>query len=127
MNGHEPQVADDQAKSRAEAKPKQARGRFKKGVSGNPSGRRRGAVSKLTLAALVKAYGSPLEFLLCLMSNEKARMSDRLDAARVALPFVHRRLPEHGLDVPPLQERKLSPADRAELEKTDWPQLILPQ
>jgi hypothetical protein len=99
------QVARDQASEQDEARPKQARGRFQKGVSGNPSGRRRGAASKQTIAALTGLYGSPLEFLLRLMSDENAKMSDRVDAARAALPYTNRRLPEFAPDkVPPLTE-----------------------
>jgi len=82
-----------------------SRGKFPPGVSGNPSGRRRGAVSRQTIAALVKEHGSPLEFLLKTMNDNTAKMADRLRAAEVAIGFVHRRLPEHTVDsCPPIEE-----------------------
>jgi hypothetical protein len=86
--------------------PKQRmRGRFRKGQSGNPSGRRRGRLNRQTIAALVREYGSPLEFLLRMMSDDKAKMADRLDAAKAAIGFVHRRLPEYADDAcPPIEE-----------------------
>jgi hypothetical protein len=117
MSEPEQQVGGDQAPEQAEAKPKQ-RGRFQPGTSGNPSGRRRGAASRRTIAAMVAAHGSPLEFLLRVMSDEKAKMSDRLDAAKAALGFVHRRLPEHTeascpqlVDEPSPKEVWTCPAD----------------
>jgi hypothetical protein len=90
---------------REQAPKQRTRGRFRKGQSGNPSGRRRGRLNKQTIAALVKAYGSPLEFLLQTMSDPKAKMADRLRAAESAIGFVHRRLPEYADDAcPPLEE-----------------------
>jgi hypothetical protein len=95
--------------------PKQrSRGKFRPGQSGNPSGRRRGRVSKQTIAALVRTYGSPLEFLLQTMSDPKTKMADRLRAADAAIGYVHRRLPEYSdADCPPLEE---APPSKAELQ-----------
>jgi hypothetical protein len=54
---------------------------------------------------LVRQYGSPLEFLLRLMGDKTAKMVDRIDAAKAALGYVHRRLPEYDADkCPPLEE-----------------------
>jgi hypothetical protein len=110
-----PADQQNQGEPGPEQVPKQrTRGRFRKGQSGNPSGRRRGRVSKQTIAILVKTYGSPLEFLLQTMSDPKAKMADRLDAAKAAIGFVHRRLPEYSNDYcPPLEEPP--PPSKAEL------------
>lgn len=119
------QAGAGQAKEQAQPTAKQAprsqnKGRFRLGQSGNPSGRRRGAVSKQTIAVLVREHGSPLEFLLKLMSDDKAKLADRVDAAKAALPYTNRRLPEFAPDkVPALNgaEEDAEIAERERLEK----------
>lgn len=104
-----------------------SRGRFQPGQSGNPGGRRRGAVNKQTIAALVKQYGSPLEFLLSTMADPNAKMSDRLDAARISVGYCHRRMPEYDpVYAPELEEPPpLTPAQRREAKRNAaaWPLL----
>jgi hypothetical protein len=118
------QVAHDQASEQDEARPKQARGRFQQGVSGNPSGRRRGAASKQTIAALVRQYGSPLEFLLSLVSDPAARMVDRIDAAKAALGYVHRRLPEYDVAYcPPLEEPTKAELEQQRKAQAEWAEM----
>jgi hypothetical protein len=73
------------------------RGRpFTPGVSGNSAGRPRGAVNKQTLAAMLARAGGmgPLEYLLKVVNDEKAPKAERIEAAKAALPYCHRRLPE---------------------------------
>ena len=95
----------EQEQAPQQASKQRTRGRFRKGQSGNPSGRRRGKVTRQTIAALVREYGSPLEFLLRTMSDDKAKMADRIEAAKAAIGYCHRKLPEHAnYDCPPLEE-----------------------
>lgn len=72
---------------------------FAKGKSGNPNGRPKGTRSRTTQlkeAALLKIlakHKAPLDFLLELMSSGEAPLAVRIDAAKAAAPYVHRRMP----------------------------------
>lgn len=60
-------------------------------------GRPRGAINKATAEAveLVKLYGiSPLQFLFSVFADQRQPMDRRQDAAKAALPYVHRKQPQ---------------------------------
>ena len=64
---------------------------FKKGQGGRP----KGSKNKRTLAtlkAIAESGQTPLAFMIRLMRNKSAPYAMRLDAAKSAAPFVHRRL-----------------------------------
>lgn len=72
---------------------------FKKGQVANPRGRPKGARNKRSVAAealtklAVKGKKTPLEFLLALLTNEKADLGLRMEAAKAALPYCHKKMP----------------------------------
>jgi hypothetical protein len=72
---------------------------FKKGQVANPKGRPRGAKNKRTVATevltrlAVKGKKTPLEFMLALVANEKADLFLRMEAAKAALPYCHKKMP----------------------------------
>lgn len=72
-----------------------------KGRSGNPAGRTPGTKNKKTqlaeaaLVKIIKDKKTPLDFLLTLMQNAKVPLPFRLDAAKAAAPYVHKRMPQH--------------------------------
>lgn len=80
-------------------------GGWVKGKSGNPAGRPKGAVSKLTAAknlfekppedikaVLTKFKLTPLQYLLKVVNDEKIGHSMRIVAAQAAAPYVHEKL-----------------------------------
>lgn len=59
------------------------------------AGRKPGAIRKATAAAQAKAAETgilPLDFMLDHMRNPEAPMSERLDMAKAAAPYVHAKL-----------------------------------
>jgi hypothetical protein len=83
---------------------------FKPGISGNPAGRKKGTVTKATMlerqAAEVARSGiTPLQFMLTVMRGESGKLKEwgvtgptlgiktRMDAAKSAAPYVHRKMP----------------------------------
>ena|SRR2546426_10464643 len=68
---------------------------FRRGTSGNPRGRPRGARNKRTSANLevAKAGGElPLDYMLRVMRDPKVSNSRRDEMARTAAPYLHPRL-----------------------------------
>lgn len=67
--------------------------------SNNPHGRPVGSKNRLTvlkeeaLLSVLAGKNNPLDFLLTLMSDETAPMVLRVDAAKAAAPYVHKRMP----------------------------------
>lgn len=79
-----------------------------KGRTGNPNGRKAGSKNRKTmisdaiLAELIKHRKTPLEFLLTVMTNSRVALGYRLDAAKAAAPYVHKKMPvqiEHGGEI----------------------------
>ena len=72
-----------------------------KGRSGNPAGRtpgtknRKTLVSELALGKIIKDKKTPLEFLLATMVSSRVPFPFRIDAAKAAAPYVHKRMPQH--------------------------------
>jgi hypothetical protein len=59
-------------------------------------GRPRGARNKISKAQIAAALASgeqmPLDYMLCIMRNEKLPMPIRFEAAKAAAPFCHSKL-----------------------------------
>jgi hypothetical protein len=76
--------------------------RWKKGQTGNPAGKPKGAltkVGKMTLAERQKLveendWLTPLRFLMSVMVCEENPLDVRMDAAKAALPYIHRKMPQ---------------------------------
>lgn len=70
-----------------------------KGKSGNPKGRtpgsknRKSLISEAILTKMIKDKKTPLEFLLGVMESTKMPIPFRLDAAKAAAPYVHKKMP----------------------------------
>lgn len=71
-----------------------------KGRSGNPKGRtpgtknRKTLLSELALARIIKDKKTPLDFLLATMESTQVPFPFRIDAAKAAAPYVHKRMPQ---------------------------------
>jgi hypothetical protein len=68
---------------------------FQKGKSGNPGGRRKGSRNKASAkreAEIAASGKTPLEYLLEHMRDESAPVSERMDCAKAAAPYVHPKL-----------------------------------
>lgn len=70
-----------------------------KGRSGNPAGRPKGSRNKksilteLVLSRLIREKTTPLDFLLEIQGSNKIPLPFRIDAAKAAAPYVHRKMP----------------------------------
>lgn len=68
-------------------------------ASPNPKGRPKGTKNKVTqlkekaLVRILSGHRTPLDFLLKLMESDDAPLAARIDAAKAAAPYVHRRMP----------------------------------
>lgn len=71
---------------------------FKKGQVANPRGRPKGSknrVSKEMLTAFVSGKKKlPLDFLLEVMASDKTDIFTKIDVAKAALPYCHRKQPQ---------------------------------
>lgn len=71
-----------------------------KGVSGNPAGRTPGSKNRRTqmalaeVEALIKKQDTPLAFLLEVQNTPRIPLAYRLDAAKAAAPYIHKRMPQ---------------------------------
>lgn len=70
-----------------------------KGKSGNPAGKPKGTKNRVTLlreaalAKLLAGHKDPLGFMLGIMVSDKADLATRIDCAKAAAPYVHKRQP----------------------------------
>jgi len=75
--------------------PSKPRG-FKKGVSGNPAGKRKGTRDRRTDSReIVSKYTgiTPLEYMLLTLQAKRSAPRERMWAAKEAAPYVHRKQP----------------------------------
>jgi hypothetical protein len=84
------------AEVQAEPGRDQVTGRFRKGFSGNRTGRRRSSITKETVGTLIQLYGSPLRFLMETMIDPDVKMEHRMKAAELALPYAAYEKPPLG-------------------------------
>lgn len=71
---------------------------FQQGSSGNPAGRPKGSKNQHVLdekirAKLAQTGESPLEVMLGVMRDPSEKIELRLDAAKAAAPYLHRKMP----------------------------------
>lgn len=73
---------------------------FKPGKSGNPNGRPKGARSKITMLTekqrieLAQRTGiTPLEFLMSVLRDPAAPFDYKVECAKIASPYLHRKMP----------------------------------
>lgn len=100
---------------------------YKPGQSGNPRGRPVGSIGYKDLltaedrAKIANAAGcTPLQFLLSVMLDQKHPMDTRIDAAKTAAPYLHRKMPiavELPGSKPQVDVAKLLALPRAEREQ----------
>jgi hypothetical protein len=105
----EPRAKTSRHEGVAEKRPKEATVGlvpWKPGQSGNPNGRPAGIVSRVSRLtgeerlALARKYNvTPLEFLLSVMADHDEPMDARIDAAKAAAPYMHRKMPI-GIELP---------------------------
>src|ERR1700737_3556456 len=101
------------------------KGGFTKGQCANPRGRPKGARGKLyeltekQRTEMAERHGiMPLDFFMSTMRDESARIGDRLEAAKLAAPYLHRKMPiavEGGDSDAPIGSR----ADLSALSKAE--------
>lgn len=77
---------------------KGAKHAFVKGKSGNPNGRPKGVRAKLlddaTRIKLANEYGiTPLEFCMSVIRDPKAKEYFKMEAVKVAMPYMHQKKP----------------------------------
>lgn len=102
------------------------RSAFKPGQSGNPKGRPPGRVAwrdRLTAEDRAKmateAGCTPLQWLLSVMLDTAHPFGDRLDAAKVAAPYMHKKMPIAVEVKDPGMRGGFDPAKLAELPRTE--------
>lgn len=95
-------------------------GSFKPGQSGNKAGRPKGRIGKTTMMTLQERQAlldanewlTPLRFLMSVMVCDENPLDVRMEAAKAALPYIHRKMPqavefsdpkEIAASLPPLQ------------------------
>ena len=58
------------------------------------------------------------------MGDKTAKMVDRIDAAKAALGYVHRRLPEYDADkCPPLEEPTKAELEQQRKAQAEWAEM----
>ena len=86
-----------------------------KGKSGGPrvnSGGARLGAGRPKLVAEIPAMTDPMKFLLALMDDEDAGLVQRLEAAKILLPYFHRKLETAGKKEKQAQAAKVTATGR---------------